>query len=448
MATIIPRVSFSGQSLPKRQMRRPKHPFSVRHMPYMLCPFFIAPVLPGETMKMLTLQSRGVSKTMKSFLTGAWLEHYFFYVKFSDMDAFTGVDDSLKDMIINPGRVMTDIDSTALNYPLGTKAVTTPGGDATQIPYITFCLAAVLTHYFRDQDEAWNLAAGVVSNGTFNEYLTHLQPGKNFLDSAIQDVEWTSKDIDVDLDSDDTITAQEVQTAMGQWEILKQGRLTDMTFEQYLVQQGVNSGLAGSEEHRPELIRMIRDWSYPVNTVDPTDGDPSTAFSWAVTESADKDRFFSEPGFLFGVTCFRPKAYMGSQSASMSCFMNDVHTWLPNAALNHPATSMKKFNGSTTNSPNESDGPFDAIVDDYWIDMRDYFLYGEQFVNYVKTAGDGSILAIPEADLARKYVLKAELDTLFQGATALDGFSQDGIVTLNILGQQVDSTPTTGQEDD
>lgn len=404
-------------------------------------------------MKNLLLQSRAVSLTVKNPLIGAWIEYYFFYVKFSDMDFDHGsgqhIGDALKDMIITPDRVMTDIDATAADELTYIKAVTTPGGSATQINYVFHCLRAVLESYFRDADEVYNTSGSVISNGVSNEYLTHLKPGKDFTDSLLQDTEFTSKDVDVDIDGDATITAQEVMFAMEKWQMLRQGNLTDMTFEDYLRAQGVNAGLAQAEEHKPELIRVIRDYSYPVNTVDPTDGDPSTAFSWSIAESANKDRFFSEPGFLFGATVFRPKIYMSGQTANMSSFLNRVQDWLPNAITQgHGEGTWKKFNGTATNTPNESDGPFDTIADDYWIDVKDLYLHGEQFVNFTLSDSDAGLIAIPTTTGARKYTTKAELDTLFDGASCVDAMKQDGVVRLNILGQNVDTSPTTGQEDD
>ncbi len=442
-----PTVRFANSPVQKRILRHPKHPFHVRHRPFTVCPFFIAPVLPGETVKNIMIQSRAVSKTMVNPLIGAWMEYYFFYVKFSDFDAVAGDGDALKNMFLLPGRAMTDIDNVLKVENFYEKVVTTPGGAATQIPFVEMCLFTVLNNYFRDGDEAYNTVGGFESNGTDVEYYSHMKPQKDFLDSAIQDTEWTSKDVNVDIDGDATITAEEVAMAMAQWDILKQGKLNDMTFDEYLQAQGVNTGLSG-DGTRPELLRVIKDFSYPVNTVDPTDGDPSTAFSWSTTESVDKDRFIKEPGFIFGVSIFRPKIYWSKQFASMSNFLNRIEDWMPMAMQAHPEGSMKKFNGATTNTPNESDGPIDGVLDDYWVDVRDLYLYGEQFVNFTLADADAALMAIPLTDLKRKYPTAAETATLFTGATSVDAMVQDGIVSMSVLGQQIDHTPTAGQEDD
>ena len=55
---------------------------------------------------------------------------------------------------------------------------------------------------------------------------------------------------------------------------------------------------------------MSSEWAYPANTVDPATGLPTGSASFAVNIRADKDRFFNEPGFIFGVTMVRPKIFL------------------------------------------------------------------------------------------------------------------------------------------
>lgn len=435
------RVLAGNAPRQRRVLRSPKHPFHVQHMPFTITPFFIAPVLPGETVKNILLQSRGVSKPMVQALVGAHIEYYFFYVKLSDML----IADEAKAMILTPGRDMDDIDVTSAERLSYRKAVTTVSESSAQLPFVSNCLVAVIDNFFRDADEDYSLSAGQVSNGTYTEYLSHIRVGKDFTDSMLNATAFQEHDIDVDLDGDSTITAQEIYEAMQQWEVLKAGNLTDMDFNDYLRSQGVNRTLADADENVPEVLRVIRKWSYPVNTVDPSDGDPSTAFSWSVTETADKDRFIKEPGFLFGVTIFRPKVYLANQTASMTGFLNTVYDWLPNV-MSVSGARRKYFNGTTTNSPNESDGPFDNIADDYVVDVRDLFIHGEQFTNLDLSAADGNLIAMPGTDGSRKYTTASELNTLFAGASAASGFQQDGMVSLSILGRQVDMSPTAGQE--
>ena len=73
-----------------RKLRSPIHRFHLRHYPFQLQPFMLAPVIPGETMKNLLLQARVVTDPIKNGLIGWWQEYYFFYVKHRDLAGFTG----------------------------------------------------------------------------------------------------------------------------------------------------------------------------------------------------------------------------------------------------------------------------------------------------------------------------------------------------------------------
>ena len=92
-----------------------------------------------------------------------------------------------------------------------------------------------------------------------------------------------------------------------------------------------------------QLIRSVREWQYPTNHVDPATGVPASAVSWAVAARADKNRFFTEPGFIFGVTIARPKVYYSKQSGSLTSVMNNAISWLPAILSDDPYTSVKPF---------------------------------------------------------------------------------------------------------
>ena len=97
------------------------------------------------------------------------------------------------------------------------------------------------------------------------------------------------------------------QNAYDQYQYMRENAVTEATFEDYLRTFGIRAEAGQKEdEHKPELIRYVRDWAYPSNTINPTDGSAASALSWAVAERADKARFIREPGFLFGVTVTRP----------------------------------------------------------------------------------------------------------------------------------------------
>jgi len=87
--------------------------------------------------------------------------------------------------------------------------------------------------------------------------------------------------------------------------------LTEQTYEEYLTTYGVK--MPQVELHKPELIRYVRDWKYPTNTFDPTDGSAASAVVWSIAERADKRRFFTEPGFYLRVLGCAAKVYRSAQ---------------------------------------------------------------------------------------------------------------------------------------
>ena len=86
--------------------RRPAHPFFVRHRPFQIQPFMIAPVLPGETLKAANLQVRAVTDPLKNRLTGWWLEHYLFYVPHQALTDVT----TLEAMMLDPSATQSAVE--------------------------------------------------------------------------------------------------------------------------------------------------------------------------------------------------------------------------------------------------------------------------------------------------------------------------------------------------
>ena len=209
-----------------------------------------------------------------------------------------------------------------------------------------------------------------------------------------------------------------------------------MSFEDYLRTFGVHMP-ADEGLHRPELIRYVKDWSYPSNTIDPSDGSPSSAVSWSVAERADKDRFFKESGFLFGVSVTRPKVYKKDIDEAGVHLLDDALAWLPAILRDDVATSLKQISSGT--------GPLATkyAASDYWVDIRDLFIHGDQFINYATSETDKNLIDLLSADTnqSMKYATEASIQALFFDTVTPNYYvHQDGIVSLNILGTQVDHT--------
>lgn len=390
-----------------RKLRNPEHSFHLRHTPWVIQPFLLAPVLPGETLKNLLMQSRCVTDPIKNSITGWWLEYYFFYVKHRDL----AERDHLTSMMLTPNYSLAPIHSAA--------ELDTYHG-ATGVNWAKLCLRRVVEEYFRDADEAWDAyKIGNLPIASINR--------QSWLDSVLN-----SGDMP-DVDPNDT-SAAALDPQYAYWEWMRSMKLVNMDYEDWLKSHGVRTPQA--ELHKPELIRYVRDWSYPTNTIDPSNGTARSAVSWAVAERADKDRFFTEPGFIFGVTVCRPKIYFGNQRGAGAAMLDDAMSWLPALMRDEPYTSLKKF------ADNAGPLPISSDTGGYWVDVRDLFLYGDQFLNFdVAAATDINKVSLPTATLQRRYALAADAAALFVGATAPTQLvRQDGVVRLSILGHQVDHT--------
>lgn len=421
-----------------RKMRKPLHSFHLRSRAFQIQPFMIAPVLAGETLKNLLFQSRIVTDPIKNPFIGWWAEHYFFYVKLTDIDFWNGpevdqpqagsgaeVGDYVKMLLADPAW------DPSMFY---TSAAVPHYTAADSMIYSQDCLDIITAHYFRDEKDA---ATGYTLDGLPLAMINN----SGVLDSAMLNDDYTralaAYDVDLLGDATDaTLQVSEIENALNRYKLAKANGLTDATFDDYLQSFGINAG-APEKPHKPELVRYCRNWQYPSNTVEPSTGVPSSAVSWSVQERADKDRFFREPGFLFGVSVTRPKVYLSNQKAHITGFLNRAEDWMPAWLWGDPNTSMKKYAQGT--------GPFSGITDadGYWLDMRDLYMYGDQWVNFALTETDAGLVALPTAGLQKKFVQDSDVDGLFVTPATKQWIRQDGVVNLTIASSLRDATPTT-----
>lgn len=404
-----------------RRIRRPAHPHYIQHRPWQIAPFMIAPVLPGETLRNLTLQARAVTDPIKNALIGWWLEHYYYYVKLRDLDARDTISNSMLDLTVS----LSSLNEAAnAQYYHGW----------TTIPWLKLALKRVVEEYYRQPGEAWDT---YTMNGL---PVCKAKASEDLLDSAVTATALAVNrpDGELTIGVDDKFTMTEFEALWDKYNLAKEYGIADFTFEDYLAQQGVTVPSADETvlEHRPELIRYVRNWQYPSNTVNPATGAPSSAVSWAITERADKDRFFTEPGFIIGVSIARPKIYYSKQAGSAVGTMTDALAWLPKLmAVEDPMAGMRQLASGSNLLTSQSDG--------YWIDLRDLLEYGEQFVNFsLATTGVG-LVALPTAALQKRYCASTDADNLFADTTAGVGkVSQDGQTVLQISTHERDRTQT------
>ena len=373
----------------------------------------IAPVLPGETLQNGLMQARVITDPVVNRLVGWWKEYYWFYVKHRDMANSA----HFQAMMLDADYDLSSIYSAAKTYHYS---------HAGSVDWVGECLTAVVNEYFRDEGET--ISASTIDN----------LPGAKIMDQRWLDSVANASELDAPDDPeitvgvDDKISASEIETAMRNWEFFRANGLTEMSYEDYLGSYGVR--IPTVEQNKPELLRYVRAWQYPISAIDPADGSAANAVTWSMSERIDKPRFFKEPGFIFGVTVARPKLYFGLQNASAVGLLKNAYAWLPAILTNDPRAALQKI----TNGAN---GPLSSNTEAYWVDLRDVFLYGDQFVNWSMVSDvTGTSVAMPTAALNKKYPTAAMVDALFADATNLDRIREDGVVNLNILGRQVDAT--------
>lgn len=399
-----------AQQQMRRKMRSPKHPFYTKSSPFQITPICIVPVWPGETLKSAIVQAKAVSDPLSSTIVGWHAELYFFYCKLTDLDDR----DAFRDMVVDPDYDYSAIDSpTDVAFHYFASGATRPG-----INYVSKCLDRIVQCYFRDDDEvpsAATIAGEYAAKITTSNLTDSLRPSSEY--------EAATVDVDVDLDADSTITASEVTKAQLMYQQMLQQGLIDKSYEDFLASYGIRPDEA-TEAHKPELLRYSRNWTTPTRIVDPSDGTPVAAVQWALQERLDKDRLFKEPGFIVGISVFRPKVYLKNMKGTLTSYLTNGITWLPGEVLNNVAFGLEKFATLT--------GPLEAATASYTLDLRDLMMYGEQFTNVdLSTDTEGNICAVPALDAdTTKYISDADMQSLFAGANY--DIHMDGIFAPSI----------------
>jgi len=145
-------VSFNNQlriqEAPRvnRKTRSPQHSWAVKQRPFVITPFLLAPVLPGETLKMGMMQARAVSDPLSasrfSSICGWWLEHYVFYVKHRQMPDSANI----QNIVFDPATSLASTSASARDYY-----------DGRGYNWAQQCLEVVVREWFRDEGETINV---------------------------------------------------------------------------------------------------------------------------------------------------------------------------------------------------------------------------------------------------------------------------------------------------
>jgi hypothetical protein len=383
--------------------------------PFGLYPLMIHPVLPGETLQHAELKMRTLSKPIAHPLTGAWLETWTVYIKLTDLDRDLG------QMFVSDTYSSTGYTAAADSQRYFTKAG--------QIDWVRLCTERFHTAYFLSGDEAATTIDGVPK--------VKLN-AKSWYQNCI------FRPAEVAIDTTDVF---DTQTQMTAFEMMQQMSMSELTYEKYLQQFGVQSIRTAMGE--PEILRYSRSWTLPTNTVDSSTGSPSSAWVWSDKQEASKPKRFSEPGFVMMFAAVRPKMFQKNLQASMVGNLWGFSDFFPIYNLAEPNAGVKSI--LTTDVVFDPSAHGASGARELFYDHKDLLSHGEQFVN---TAWSGEHpYAIPgsnsltnddaalDADLRGEYANDADVDLLFTtpGTTTTTCF-YEGIVGLRVSGHIKDTT--------
>lgn len=413
-------MSSNDQRFPSsrgRATRRPEHRWYVESKPWEIQPVAIAPVLPGDRLRRAVWQARVVTDPVASPTVGWWQDYFLFFCPMSLLAEATNFKTRVE------AGDLTSVFSAA-------TAADVPAYYAGRgMNWTRQCLDLVVREWFREEDERAASPAPAIRTGR-----PAARIGINGIEQSLR----------LTANYPGTAGGALGTTQRGQEELLRnynylreQG-LLQMDYEDWLRTYGVQAPEA-IRRRRPYLLRYARNWTYPVNTVNQADGVPVTAASWAIMERADKNRYFQEPGFLFLVSVTRPKVYRANQEAAAVSCMDKLQYWLPAVLRDDPHTSIR-FDTATTSPIYDT-----VMASDHYVDIRDIFIHGDQFVAQAFTSTRDAGIALPDANAEAQYASEAMADTLFTnpGAAGLLLVRQDGIARFEISSAIEDTTDAT-----
>lgn len=414
-------LTIANQAPVSRINRSPAHSFEVRSRPFQIVPFCLAPVLPGETLESMWFEAREVSDPLASNLRGLKSEYHWFYVKLRDLanDAVEGMDYStIETMFTDP---LGDGVNGMTDDPAAPIVEWQHNGG---LNWTYRCYISVIQNHFRDRNENWMA-------GMLGEYALAQVREQGWQDSltavsAIPDGSAIG-------DPSATSTPEELQALMDRFELLQSYGWSEMSFEDYLASNGVH--VPKSQLGIPERLYSLSKWTYPSNTVDPSDGSAIGAASFVFKEMKRDKKRFTEPGFIIGLHVVRPKVFFGNRKGQLAHYMTRGLDWLPAVLADNPETSLRTFGQA-----NAYDGPLgSAPTEDYVVDMRDLLVHGDSFVNFAEDAA-APRAALPTTDyFVTKYLSSADVNKFFAN-DAKNLVRADGFCSFTIRGTQRDFT--------
>lgn len=405
-----PHVAASALPVPRmsRRVRRPTHNAYLHFTPWVIQPFCVMPVLPGETLKNLMMQGRVLTTPiLNNQVTGWWFEQYWFFVKHRHMASAESYMSMMLSLADNTEGAAGSADA-AFNMHAG------------DLQFTMEAYEAVVNEFFRGSEEAYGTAGSAHTNGL--AYARLKLPG--WWDSILPATALSTEPAGDTIGGADLNQVGELAQALETWQTMRMLNITTLEYDDWLRSFGVK--IAAPREDKPELIRYSREWQYPSSavSVDATAQRVSTVLNWSITERADKNRFFKEPGVILGVAVVRPKLYHDRQQAGVGLLRNSLAWQTP-------------FGRGTYRG-------LQPIHDlsGYVFDTQDLFNQGDQFV-YIERGTGIPRMAFP-ADGVFDYPNATLINSLFADGSS-GHIKMDAAVTANIATGAVgpDTTPTT-----
>lgn len=393
-----------------RHTRSPSHNFYVEQDFWEIQPVAIAPVLPGETLSHMALQARCVTPTIKSRTVGWWCEFYTFFVRFRQLPSAA----NLVAMQVDPSVTLSPSAASPSTYYTGLG-----------FNYMSECLQVITQEWFRREGEVWSASVIRANRPAASINIDSLID--SLVDNTVLETGGAIAGMNVD-DLDRARMVLEYRRMLR--EMGSDGGAVD--YEEVLASYGVSIQKAAQRD-RPELVRYLRDWTYPTNTVEPSTGVPTTVASWAIADRADKPRRFDDFGFLVTVSCVRPKVYFSNQTSFGATMLDRAQRWLPpNMDEVGMERSLAEF--LTTQGPYGKAAA--GFTNGYWLDVRDLYNYGDQYIDGV--AANANAIALPSVAQNYRFATQAIADGLKGTASTL--CQMDGNISLQIKTRHVEKS--------
>lgn len=337
-------MQIMTQAKRTRVNRSPNFPLAGTMRPFGLYPIWAHPVLPGETAQSISVKMRTLSMPVKHPLGGAWAEHWFVYVKLTDIDNDLG-QMFISDTYSNSGWTASG-DASRFFVKSG------------QIDWIRKAVERVHAAYFVHDNETPRTVDGVPQ-------------------VKVNNVSWYQNMIFEPADDPVPVTdGGDMYQHLQGWMMLQQMQMTELTYEKYLETYGVRP--SAQQMGDPEILRFARSWTQPVNAVNPADGRPSSAWVWSDEIKMDKSKKFLEPGFIVHIATIRPKVFQKHMAASMIGNLWGFSDWYPSYNLDDPTAGVKRM---LKTDPVFAAAATDAGTETLLYDHKDLLMHGEQFIN-------------------------------------------------------------------